>query len=122
MKFFNIEIDGKSFRVPAEQIKGQLWFHWNGESYCREQISQKRTRGKKKTSKPGQLLAPMPGKIIKILAQDKAKVSAGDRLLVMEAMKMEYSLSSDIDGQVKELNCKEGDQVSLGQLLIRVEE
>ena len=51
----------------------------------------------------GGLTAPMPGKVINILVNVGDKVEAGDVLLVMEAMKMEHSITADEGGTVEEL-------------------
>lgn len=68
------------------------------------------------------LLAPMPGKIISLTAVVGDVVSSGDRLLVMEAMKMEQSITAPRDGVVAEVCVSEGDQVTDGILLLRLEE
>ncbi|SEK61470.1 3-methylcrotonyl-CoA carboxylase alpha subunit [Pseudoxanthomonas sp. GM95] len=60
----------------------------------------------------GGLSAPMPGRIIAVLAADGARVAAGAPLLVMEAMKMEYTVSAPADGTVTQMLCKVGDLVA----------
>jgi 3-methylcrotonyl-CoA carboxylase alpha subunit len=60
----------------------------------------------------GGLSAPMPGRIIAVLAADGAQVAAGTPLLVMEAMKMEYTVSAPADGTVSRMLCKVGDLVA----------
>ncbi len=68
------------------------------------------------------LLAPMPGRIISLGTAVGASVSAGDRLLVMEAMKMEQSIVAPRDGVVAEVCVAVGDQVTDGSLLLHLEE
>jgi biotin carboxyl carrier protein len=58
------------------------------------------------------LTAPMPGRITKVLAQE------GQLVVMMEAMKMEYSLRMPVTGIVKRIHVQAGDQVSLGQTLV----
>lgn len=65
------------------------------------------------------LLAPMPGKITKILIKGDQVVKAGQVLIVMEAMKMEYSLKAEVDREVAQVFVQELDQVVLGQELLR---
>jgi 3-methylcrotonyl-CoA carboxylase alpha subunit len=60
----------------------------------------------------GGLTAPMPGRIIAVLAADGAQVAAGAPLLVMEAMKMEYTVSAPAAGTVSRMLCKVGDLVA----------
>ncbi|HEW91337.1 MAG TPA: acetyl-CoA carboxylase biotin carboxyl carrier protein subunit [Thermotogaceae bacterium] len=62
--------------------------------------------------------APMSGVIISVNVKPGDKVSAGQTLLVLEAMKMENSLISEYDGVVKEVLAKKGDNVETGQKLI----
>ena len=69
----------------------------------------------------GAILAPMPGRVITVDVVKGQVVSKGQRLLVLEAMKMEQALVASFDGTVKILNVAAGDQVSEGTLLARVE-
>lgn len=68
----------------------------------------------------GGLTAPMPGKVINILVKAGDKVEAGDVLLVMEAMKMEHTITADAAGTVEELFFAVGDQVTEGAALIKL--
>ena len=69
----------------------------------------------------GSLLAPMPGLVLRVLAEPGMAVAAGQPLLVLEAMKMEQTVSAPADGVVAELHAKAGDQVSTGQVLAVLE-
>ncbi|MFG6459330.1 acetyl-CoA carboxylase biotin carboxylase subunit [Roseateles sp. BYS96W] len=69
----------------------------------------------------GRLTAPMPGKLIAFLAQAGDTVTKGQPLAVMEAMKMEHTISSPRDGTVAELLFAVGDQVGDGAELLRLE-
>jgi propionyl-CoA carboxylase alpha chain len=69
----------------------------------------------------GSLLAPMPGLVLRVLAEIGAAVTAGQPLLVLEAMKMEQTVSAPADGVVAELRAKAGEQVSTGQILAVLE-
>ena len=66
----------------------------------------------------GRLTAPMPGKIIALLCEKGAKVTRGQPLVVMEAMKMEHTLSAPSNGEVTELLFAIGEQVTEGTQLI----
>ncbi|MEQ9347193.1 MAG: acetyl/propionyl/methylcrotonyl-CoA carboxylase subunit alpha [Thalassospira sp.] len=70
----------------------------------------------------GGLTAPMPGKIIAVMAKAGQSVSAGDKLVVMEAMKMEHTISAPVTGTIKEVFFDVGDQVDDGAELIAIEE
>jgi 3-methylcrotonyl-CoA carboxylase alpha subunit len=69
----------------------------------------------------GEIEAPMPGKVTSVEVKKGDKVAKGQRLLTLEAMKMEHGLTAPFDGTVAELAAKPGVQVSEGQLLVKVE-
>jgi 3-methylcrotonyl-CoA carboxylase alpha subunit len=69
----------------------------------------------------GAILSPMPGRIIAVSIEAGSLVTKGQKLLTLEAMKMEHSLLAPFDGTVAELNATEGGQVSEGTLLVRIE-
>jgi biotin carboxyl carrier protein len=66
------------------------------------------------------VMAPMPGKIVKILVKEGDRVNKGDNAVILEAMKMETHVPSPQDGTISKINCAEGDQVNLGDLLIEL--
>jgi len=70
----------------------------------------------------GSLLAPMPGGVVRVLAEPGAAVTAGQPLVVLEAMKMEHTVVAPVDGTVTEVQVAQGDQVDTGQVLAVVEE
>jgi len=69
----------------------------------------------------GNLVSPMPGRVIALDAATGASVTRGQKLVTLEAMKMEHSLAAPFDGMVSEVNVGEGAQVSEGMLLVRIE-
>ncbi len=69
----------------------------------------------------GDILSPMPGKVIAVDVAEGDSVTAGQRLMVLEAMKMEHALTAPFDGTVTELNASEGAQVQVEALLARIE-
>jgi biotin carboxyl carrier protein len=68
-----------------------------------------------------QVLAPMPGKVIRLLVQDGETVEAGQGLVVIEAMKMQNEIRSPKNGRVERLLAKEGQTVNAGEVLAWVE-
>jgi 3-methylcrotonyl-CoA carboxylase alpha subunit len=69
----------------------------------------------------GRITAPMPGKVVAFLAQPGDSVKRGQALAVMEAMKMEHTLSAPADGVVKALRFAPGEQVAEGEALLDFE-
>jgi urea carboxylase len=62
------------------------------------------------------------GTIWKLLVQKGDRVKAGDTMLVVESMKMEFAVDAPVGGTVGQLFCKEGAHVSAGQMLLIVEQ
>ncbi|SKB33166.1 acetyl/propionyl/methylcrotonyl-CoA carboxylase subunit alpha [Sphingopyxis flava] len=73
------------------------------------------------TASDGTILSPMPGKIIAVDVAAGETVSKGQKLLTLEAMKMEHSLIAPFDGIVAELNAVAGAQVEVEALLVKIE-
>ena len=69
----------------------------------------------------GSIISPMPGRVIAVDARQGDLVAKGQKLLTLEAMKMEHSLTAPFDGIVSEMNAAEGAQVTEGMLLVRIE-
>jgi 3-methylcrotonyl-CoA carboxylase alpha subunit len=69
----------------------------------------------------GAIGAPMPGRIVSVEVAEGASVSKGQKLIVLEAMKMEQALLAPFDGVVAELRAKQGAQVTEGTILARIE-
>jgi 3-methylcrotonyl-CoA carboxylase alpha subunit len=68
----------------------------------------------------GEIEAPMPGKVTAVEVSQGEKVAKGQRLLTLEAMKMEHALTAPFDGTVVELNAAAGTQVTEGTILVKV--
>jgi biotin carboxyl carrier protein len=70
---------------------------------------------------PQRIIAPMPGKIVKVLVKPGDHVTARQGVVVIEAMKMENELRASRDGQVMDIHVAEGDLVDAGRLLAVIE-
>jgi hypothetical protein len=66
------------------------------------------------------VVAPMPGRVLRVLVERGASVVAGQQLVVIEAMKMENALAALRDGVVHEVAVSEGASVEAGRLLLRI--
>jgi len=69
----------------------------------------------------GSLTAPMPGRIVKVMTKPGAKVGKGEALLILEAMKMEHTITAPADGKVKTVHYAAGEQVLEGAELVTLE-
>ena len=65
-----------------------------------------------------ELKAPMPGLVLDVLVNEGDEVNGGDKLLVLEAMKMENNLKAEGDAKVKAVKCKKGQAVEKNEVLI----
>ena len=115
-----IDLNGESREIWAQKISGILWVHIDGETLAFEESGSSRKR-KNHESDGNTILAPMPGKISKVLKGVGETVTHGEVVIVMEAMKMEYTLKAPQAGKIDSIQCKLGDQVVLGQVLIQLE-
>jgi biotin carboxyl carrier protein len=68
-----------------------------------------------------QIVAPMPGKILQVLASVGQKVSAGDGLLILEAMKMEHRMVAEAAGVVRAVHVTDGQMVDAGAVLVEID-
>ena len=139
------KIADEKYAIDAKLVEpGVYWFNWNnrsmeisvvpnGDGYV-VSLEGRRVaveivdarRALRKAAQHGQdgaveLQAPMPGKIVKVLVSEGAKVRANQGIVVMEAMKMQNEIKSPKAGVVKKLGVKEGTPVNAGDLLAVVE-
>ena len=69
----------------------------------------------------GALLAPMHGKLLDVCVAEGDPVKRGDRLAVLEAMKMQHELSAGVDGRVKRIAAAKGTQIAARTLILEIE-
>jgi acetyl/propionyl-CoA carboxylase alpha subunit len=111
----DLEIDGIRRAYRVHQAGGGVYVDASdGSSALRETP---RFGDPTKLAPAGSLLAPMPGLVLRVLAESGTAVTAGQPIVVLEAMKMEQTVSAPADGVLAELHAKAGDQVSTGQIL-----
>ncbi len=121
MEELTFEIEGLLCTGKVERIKDTLWVHLSGRTYSMELANHIRRRRRKSTvakKESGEIIAKMPGKVTKIFISQGDTVKEGDSILVLEAMKMEYTLRAKKNGVVEKVNVVIGDQVSSGQMLV----
>jgi biotin carboxyl carrier protein len=119
---FSILLNGKSYEVRVTPTPtGALTLQTAHQEFTAEIIDPRAWRGRRHGTLEAegrqQILAPMPGKIIRVLVQTGEKVEAGQGLLVVEAMKMQNEIRSPKTGTVERLLVKEGQPVNAGEIL-----
>lgn len=85
------------------------------------EVQKPASRAVAKAQLGGQANAPMPGQIVEVFVEQGQQVQAGQKLLVLEAMKMQHVIIAPFDGEVVKLSVKKGDQVAEGQAVALVE-
>ena len=115
-----LEIDGLQQRHAFRLAADQLWLFVHPGSLHLEDRTHAIISSQISVSS-GTLKAPMDGAIVDVLVSEGSAVSKGQLLVVLEAMKMEHPLKAGIDGVLKRVQVKVGDQVKNRQVLLQVE-
>jgi 3-methylcrotonyl-CoA carboxylase alpha subunit len=105
--------------VSTEQAEGGLHVFEDGECLT---IATRYDGAGHHHASDGAILSPMPGRIIAVMVSEGEAVTKGQKLLTLEAMKMEHTLIAPFDGVVAELNATAGAQVQVEALLARIED
>jgi biotin carboxyl carrier protein len=121
---YSVLLGGHSFEVRVEPALGALRVHVGAREY-RIQINDprawRRRRGSALEAEGRQdVVAPMPGKVVRVLAREGDEVEAGQGLFVVEAMKMQNEIRSPKKGKLEKILVKEGQVVNAGESLAAV--
>ena len=115
-----VTIDGSSTRVLVTSSGDATWVWMNGVTYALRVLPRTRSHGGS-GGDDGEIRSPMPGVVIELNIERNGLVKPGDRLVVIEAMKMENALVAPFSGSVVDVLVAVGDQVIVNQLLLSVE-
>ncbi|HJP78435.1 MAG TPA: acetyl/propionyl/methylcrotonyl-CoA carboxylase subunit alpha [Pseudonocardiaceae bacterium] len=113
-----VDHDGTTRRYARARDGAVLWLAADGVSWAltlTDRLSAARADAAAATGGP--ITSPMPGTVLDVRVKAGEKVSAGQALLVVEAMKMEHTITAQIDGIVAELPVRAGQQVALDERL-----
>ena len=118
-------LEGQSYEVRlSPSADGVLKIQTGLQEFTAEVADPRAWRGRRHTLEAEgrqQVVAPMPGKVIRVLVEAGEQVEAGQGLLVVEAMKMQNEIRSPKSGAVDRLHVKEGQLVNAGDVLAWVE-
>jgi biotin carboxyl carrier protein len=122
----SVLLDGQSFEFHiAPSPDGTLKLHTGHQEFSAEVADPRAWRGRRHSALEAegrqQVVAPMPGKVIRVLVKAGDKVEAGQGLMVVEAMKMQNEIRSPKSGTVERLIATEGQPVNAGEVLACVE-
>lgn len=127
MKKFNITVNGTAYEVEVEEVKAQAAAAPKAAPKAPAAPASKAAPAPQAAPKKAAVAAgagehsidaPMPGKIVKLVAAEGQAVKAGDTLLILEAMKMQNEIAADADGTVKTFNVAAGQSVKAHESLV----
>lgn len=130
-RHFHILANGKSYRaelVTQDFRRKQFTIKINGSRYdiqladAYDQMVDRLGLSAQKAQGAQDIKAPMPGLVLQIMVANGDKVTAGQPIIILEAMKMENVIKAATDGQVVNIEVEEGNAVDKGQLLIKMAE
>jgi biotin carboxyl carrier protein len=118
----SILLDGQSFEINVTPSPdGKLKLQTGSREFIAEVIDPRAWSGRRHGSVEAegrqQVVAPMPGKVVRLLIREGDRVEAGQGLVVVEAMKMQNEIRSPKSGTVERVLTKEGQPVNAGDVL-----
>ncbi len=121
----SILIDGKAYEIKREHTATDTHLWVGSVRYLAELRDPRSLRGRKGAGAddkgPKKILAPMPGKVVRMLVDQGQPVEAGQSILVVEAMKMQNEIKSPKKGMLQKIVAIEGGNVNAGDVLAIVE-
>ncbi len=133
-KEYSLQIDkGKNLIVrylakgdPSANGSNSVFFELNGQPRTIDIINNEFSKNvfinsKAEEGNKNHVGSPLPGQVSKIFVSEGEKILKGDRVLVIEAMKMETTISAEKSGTIKKIHLKSGDNVETKDLLIEID-
>ena len=116
---FLVRGDGRAGLLHFARDGERVHVFWEGVAYTLQQEAE----GARRTARPetGALEAPMPGRVTALKVEAGRRVSKGEELLVVEAMKMENALRAPREGTVRAVHVAVGDMVAPGRPLLEID-
>ncbi|GBD22639.1 Acetyl-/propionyl-coenzyme A carboxylase alpha chain [bacterium HR29] len=115
-------IDGVLTRARWAHEASAWWLRIGGYTFRLDELPRFPSRRREEESIAGGLRAPMPGKVVAVRVTVGQRVAATDVVAILEAMKMEHRVYAGVDGIVRDVLVREGDQLNVGDLIAVVEE
>jgi len=120
----SVILNGKAYEIKRERTATDMHL-WVGpvryEVVLRDPRSLRSRASSADEKGPRKLVAPMPGKVVRVLAEEGSDVEAGQGVLVVEAMKMQNEIKSPKKGVVRKIAVRAGGTVNAGDVLAVVE-
>lgn len=113
-------VDGKRVTAYVSTQNGRRWVTVNGQTLVLTKSTGTRSRAHGHHHAAGELTAPMPGQVRAVNVNEGDRVTKGQTLLLLEAMKMEIRIQSPQDGLVRKLFVQQGQTVEREQMLVEI--
>ena len=131
MKSFKITIGDKTYNITADRDTADpflMKISIDGKGYTvRIEEEERKSSGPRSTVPPlpgssrgGKIVAQIPGTVLSVEVTEGDSVNAGDKVLILEAMKMENVITTEVGGTVQAIQVKKGDKVEAGQELVEI--
>jgi biotin carboxyl carrier protein len=120
----SLRIGNQAYEVKCERVAGETHLWVGSQRFAAEVRDPRSLRGRARAVDdhgPKKLIAPMPGKIVRVLVTEGAEVEAGASVLGVEAMKMQNEIKSPKKGRIQRILVGEGAAVNAGDVLAIVE-
>jgi biotin carboxyl carrier protein len=118
-------VDGRSYEIKREHRAADLQIWVGRERFAVELRDPRSLRSRQKAAVdekgPRKVIAPMPGRVVRVLVAENSGVEAGQGMIVVEAMKMQNEIKSPKKGVVKQITAMPGASVNPGDVLAVVE-
>ena len=115
------EAESFEYLIEKNNSGEKIWVLLDGCLFWDETSQESRSHGGAGDGDDSGLLAPVPGKVVRIIGKAGGPVEAGSPVMVLESMKMEFEVKSPISGKIEQILVEQGQQVDSGQVLARLE-
>ena len=120
----SLRLGNQAYEIKCERVGSELHLWVGSVRFAAEVRDPRSLRGRTRAADdhgPKKLIAPMPGKVVRVLAREGETVDSGAGILVVEAMKMQNEIKSPKKGTIQKVLVREGAPVNAGDVLAIVD-
>lgn len=120
----SLRIGNMAYEIKLERMANDLYLWVGSERFAAEVRDPRSLRGRTRAGDdhgPRKIIAPMPGKVVRLMVRERSEVEAGAGVAVVEAMKMQNEIKSPKKGTIQKVLVSEGTTLNAGDVLAIVE-